>query len=289
MLFKSNLLVDTKWLNKRLSRDDLIIMDASWHMPAMNRDPLDEFERQHIPGAVFFDHDEIVDPESLLPHALPSEQLFADKVSALGANNERTIVVYDTGTTHAAARAWWMFTAFGHSKVHVLDGGLDKWKAAGHAIETGTAQTAPRRFEAKIDPMLLRSADDIIANLASKREQIIDARGKPRFDGSVPEPREGLRSGHIPDSINVPFDALYSDDGTMKPTKEITAIFKAAGVDMDKPAVTSCGSGITASSLFLALNLVGKRDVALYDGSWSEWGGLGDEAPVSTNKDLEAE
>ena len=283
MLFKPNLVVDTKWLNKRLNRDDLIIMDASWHMPAMNRDPANEFERHHIPGAAFFDHDAIVDPESLLPHALPSEQLFADKVSALGASNERTIVVYDAGTTHAAARAWWMFTAFGHTKVYVLDGGLDKWRRDGYPVETGPAQTAPRRFEAKIDPMLLRSADDIIANLMNEREQIIDARGKPRFDGTVPEPREGLRSGHIPNSINLPFGTLYTDEGTMKSTKEISEIFKEAGVDLDKPAVTTCGSGITASSIFLALNLLGKRDVALYDGSWSEWGGLGDEAPVSTN------
>lgn len=282
LLNRSKFLVDTKWFSKNYQKNALVIIDASWHLPSSNRNAFAEFEAQHIPGAVFFDHDAIVDPDSLLPHALPSESQFSKAVSDLGVNNDRTVVVYDTGGLHAAARTWWMFKVFGHKKVFILDGGLQKWMADGYPTESGAAQSAPRHFKATIDHMALRSADDLIHNLTSQNETIVDARGADRFYGRVAEPREGLKSGHIPNSVNLPFGNLYNADDTLKSKDELTTLFKEAGVTFDKPIITTCGSGITAASLVLALHVMGKRDVSLYDGSWSEWGGLGAEAPVET-------
>jgi thiosulfate/3-mercaptopyruvate sulfurtransferase len=268
-------LVTTAWLAERLGRPNIRVVDGSWHMPALRRDARAEFAESHIPGAVFFDIDAIADPRTPLPHMLPSAAAFARSVGSLGIGSRDRVVVYDSRGVTSAARVWWTFRAFGHDAVAVLDGGLPRWRAEGRPVESGQPVPRPRRFTARLRRRLVRDLADVRANLTRRREQVLDARSRGRFDGTEPEPRAGLRAGHIPGSLNLPYDQLYQADGTFLPSDELRRRFEAAGLDLDKPVVTSCGSGITASVLALGLYVLG-RDAAVYDGSWTEWGGRAD-------------
>jgi len=282
----SDPLVSTGWLAERLGDPDIRVVDGSWWMPAEARSGHAEFLEAHIPGAVFFDIDKIADPHTDLPHMLPSPEAFAQAAGRLGLSREATIVAYDTFGVRAAARVWWTLRVMGFEKVFVLDGGLRAWQAEGRPTESGEAAPRPATVGHAFEPALLRNVDDIRALIGSKDAQIVDAqivdaRGAPRFRGEVPEPRAGLRSGHMPGARNVPFDSLLEPDGRMKPAAELAEIFRAASVDLDQPVVTTCGSGITASVLALALARLGRDRAAVYDGSWTEWGGLAD-TPVVT-------
>jgi thiosulfate/3-mercaptopyruvate sulfurtransferase len=272
-------LVTTAWLAEHLADPDLRVVDGSWHMPQARRDPAREFGEAHLPGAVFFDVDGIADRSSDLPHMLPSAEEFAKAVGALGIGTGDRVVVYDTRGVVSAARVWWTFRAFGHDAVAVLDGGMPKWRAEGRPLAQGVVTPTPRRFAAKLRPELVRDVTQVIANVQSRREQILDARSRGRFAGTEAEPRAGLRGGHIPGSLNLPYDELHAADGTLRPSAQLREAFAAAKVDLAQPIVTTCGSGITASVLALALHRVGKPDVAVYDGSWTEWGGR-DDTPV---------
>ena len=269
-------LVSTDWLAAHLSDPDLRVVDGSWHMPQLKRDPRAEFTQAHIPGAVFFDIDAIADHATSLPHMLPDAATFARAVGALGIGSGDRVVVYDVSGVSSAARVWWTFRAFGHDAVAVLDGGLRKWRAEGRPVESGTPAPAARAFKATPRPELVRDLDAVRANIASRAAQVLDARSAGRFAGTEPEPRAGLRGGHIPGSLNLPYDSLYRADGTLQSPEELRAALQGAGIDLARPVVTTCGSGVTASVLALALYLVGRRDVAVYDGSWSEWGGRPD-------------
>ena len=269
-------LVTTEWLAKELGTPDLRVLDGTWHMPQLKRDPRAEFTQAHIPGAVFFDIDAIADHATSLPHMLPDAATFARAVGALGIGSGDRVVVYDVRGVISAARVWWTFRAFGHDAVAVLDGGLRKWRAEGRPVESGTPAPAARAFKATPRPELVRDLDTVRANIASRAAQVLDARSAGRFAGTEPEPRAGLRGGHIPGSLNLPYDSLYRADGTLQSPEELRAALQGAGVDLARPVVTTCGSGVTASVLALALYLVGRRDVAVYDGSWSEWGGRPD-------------
>ena len=277
----SDPLVSTAWLAERLGRPDVQIVDGSWWMPAENRSPHAEFLDAHVPGAVFFDIDAISDRTVDLPHMLPTPEAFAEAAGFLGLRRDATIVAYDTFGVRAAARVWWTLKVMGFEQVFVLDGGLGAWRAEGQPVECGEALPTPSIVPPDFRPELVRSLDDVSGIIRSKAAQIIDARGGPRFRAEVPEPRAGLRSGHMPGACNVPFDTLLDAGGHMKPAAEIAAIFRAAGVDLDQPIVTTCGSGITASVLALALACLGRDDVAVYDGSWTEWGGRADTAVVT--------
>ncbi len=277
----TNPLVSTDWLAERLTAPDVRIVDASWHLPGEGRNAKAEYEECHIPEAVFFDIDEIADTDSPYPHMLPAPEKFASRMRRLGLGDGNLIVVYDSGTVHAAARAWWMFRVFGHEDVVVLDGGLNKWRTEGRPLDDIPPIPRQRHFTARVNQTLLRHVDQISDNLKGKQELVLDARAPARFEGSAPEPREGLRAGHIPDSLNVPFGKLYSEDGTLRPKAELEAIFQEAKVNLNQSLVTSCGSGVTASSLALALYVLGYQDVAVYDGSWAEWGARHDLPVVS--------
>lgn len=263
--------VTTEWLAKELGAPDLRVLDGTWHMPQLRRDARAEFAQGHVPGAAFFDIDAIADPATTLPHMLPTAEAFATAVGALGVGSGDRVVVYDTRGVVSAARVWWTFRVFGHDSVAVLDGGLRAWKAEGRPLETG-APTPPRReFRARLRPELVRDLDAMRRNLATHGEQVLDARSRGRFAGTEPEPRPGLRGGHIPGSLNLPYETLYRPDGMLLPTDGLRAAIEAAGVDLGKPITTTCGSGVTASVLALALHLVGVPGVAVYDGSWTEW------------------
>ena len=265
-------LVTTEWLAAHLHDPDLRVVDGSWHMPQAKRDPRHEFIEAHVPGAVFFDVDAIADTSSELPHMLPSPDVFAKAVGALGIGDDDRVVVYDSRNVVSAARVWWTFRVFGHDTVSVLDGGLPKWRAEGRPLERGDAKPAPRRFTPRFRPELVRDLAQVKANIETAREQLLDARSRGRFAGTEPEPRPGLRGGHIPRSLNLPYDELHAPDGTLRPADALRAAFAGAGVDLARPIVTTCGSGITASVLALALHRLGRPDVAVYDGSWTEWG-----------------
>ena len=273
--------VTTEWLAKHLDAPDVRVVDGTWHMPQAKRDARAEFEAAHIPGAVFFDIDAIADRATSLPHMLPSAAQFAASVGELGISNGHRIVVYDVRGVVSAARVWWTFRAFGHDDVAVLDGGLRKWRAEGRPVESGGAAPAHVAFTARLRPELVRDVEAMRANVARRTVQVLDARSAGRFAGTEPEPRAGLRGGHIPGSLSLPYETLYRPDGTLKPSNELREAVTAAGVDLDRPVVTTCGSGVTASVLALALYLIGRRDVAVYDGSWSEWGSRSD-TPVET-------
>lgn len=275
-------LVSTDWLAERLGRPDLKTLDASWYMPAQNRDSQAEYAAAHIPGAMFFDIDRIADTESGLPHMLPSPADFGAAVGALGIGNEDDIVIYDGAGIFAAPRVWWTFRVFGHSRVAVLDGGLPKWKRENRPLESNPVTPRPKNFRANPRPKLVRDAAAMRDNISSQRELVLDARSEGRFKGSEPEPRPGLKGGHIPHSRNLPFQALIDPaSGTMKPADQLRALFAAAGVTAKQRVTASCGSGLTAAILAFGLYLSGRDDTAIYDGSWSEWGALPD-VPIET-------
>ena len=275
-------LVSTDWLAERLGQPDIKILDASWYMPAQKRDARAEYATGHIPGACFFDIDGIADTDSGLPHMLPSPAAFAVAVGALGIGNEDDLVIYDGAGIFAAPRVWWTFRVFGHSRVAVLDGGMPKWKREGRSLESGPVTPTPKNFRANARPKLVRDAAAIRENIASEKELVLDARSEGRFKGVEPEPRLVLKGGHIPQSRNLPFQALIDPaSGTMKPADELRALFAAAGVTAKQRVTASCGSGLTAAILAFGLYLTGRDDAAIYDGSWSEWGALPD-APVET-------
>ena len=272
-------LVTPEWLAQNLGRRDVRVVDGSWNMPQLKRDARAEFAEAHVPGAVFFDIDQIADPRTSLPHMLPRASDFAHKVGQLGIGDRDRVIVYDSRGVVSAARVWWTFRAFGHDAVAVLDGGLPRWRAEGRPVESGTPAPKPRRFTARLRKGLVRDLAAVRQNLTTRRAQVLDARSRGRFSGTEPEPRAGLRSGHIPGSLNLPYDELYEKDGTLLPPDALRQRFMAAGLDLDKPVVTSCGSGVTASVLALGLFAAGRPDVPVYDGSWSEWGGR-DDTPV---------
>jgi len=269
-------LVSTDWLAAHLRDADLRVLDGSWHMPQAKRDPRAEFLAAHLPGAVFFDIDAIADHGTALPHMLPTAEAFAEAVGALGVGAGDRVVVYDTRGVVSAARVWWTFRAFGHEAVAVLDGGLPKWKAENRPLESGEPKPARRAFRAIAQPARVRDLSAMRDNVATRREQVLDARSAGRFAATEPEPRAGLRGGHIPGSLNLPSDTLLRPDGTLLSAGELRKRFEAAGVDFTRPVATTCGSGITASVLAFALHLLGHPKVAVYDGSWTEWGGRTD-------------
>jgi thiosulfate/3-mercaptopyruvate sulfurtransferase len=275
-------LVSTAWLAERLEAPDVRIVDGSWYLPAMKRDPKAEFLAGHIPGAVYFDIDEIADTDSPLPHMLPSPEKFASRAKKLGLGDGNRIVVYDGLGLFSAARVWWMFRVFGHEDVAVLDGGFRTWKAENRPVESGPPAPRERHFTARVNSLLVRELDEVKRNIETRREQVIDARSPGRFHAREPEPRQGLRGGHIPGSKNVPFGEMTdSATGTLLPAAALASKFRAAGVDPAKPIVASCGSGVSACALALGLHLIGAPQVAVFDGSWTEWGGRSD-TPVET-------
>ena len=264
-------LVSTDWLEAELGAADLRILDASWFLPASRRDPRAEYRARHIPGAGFVDIDDISDPDSPFPHMLPPAHRMASRMQALGVGDGGRIVVYDDSPLHSAARVWWMLRSFGARRVALLDGGLAKWRAEGRPLEQG----APTVKRGHFTPLLREGAvadKAKVSRLLGSGTQLVDARSAARFSGEEPEPRPGLASGHIPGAKNLPQGALFNGDGTWKRGDDLRAAFEAAGVDLSKPMVTTCGSGVTAAVLLFGAHLLGKEDMALYDGSWSEWG-----------------
>ena len=278
----SPFVVSADWLEERLGKPGLSIVDGSWYLPAQGRDARAEYQAAHIPGAVFFDHDRVVDPASELPHTLPQPLLFAQFASSMGVDEEDEIVVYDGPGFYAAPRVWWMFRLMGARKVHVLDGGLDRWRREGRPVTAETTRIASCFFELDCDPARVVSFDEMRAIVDDGSAQIADARPAGRFAATEPEPRPGMRGGHMPGAVNVPA-GLLSREGSLLPVEELRAVLEEAGLDLSRPVVTSCGSGVTAAVVSLALASVGHEDNRLYDGSWSEWGGRAD-TPVVTGK-----
>lgn len=283
-----------EWLTRNLAKnpaknsgpDKLVILDASWHLPDSGRDALAEFHEAHIPGARFFDINKVVDPLSDQPHTLPKARDFAAAVKLLGINNGSKIIVYDNSDFRTAARAWWMFRAMGHKNVYVLDGGFQLWQAKKLRTQRGGFKADKSVYYAEYNEDLYLTKDDILANIDlsikdKNKWQIVDARAEGRYLGTAPEPRAGLRSGHIPGALNLPFSELYGDDGTLLDNDALFDRIETAGIDPDRPIGTSCGSGITACSLALAFAKLGKWDTPIYDGSWSEWGADTD-LPIET-------
>lgn len=277
---KSRFVVSTDWVEKQLGAPSFRIVDASWYLPAQNRNGANEYASGHIPGAVFFDQDVIADTSSGLPHTLPAPDAFADAVGKLGISATDTIVVYDGPGMFSAPRVWWMFRIMGAERVYVLDGGIDGWKAEGRPLQTDLPEPAPAVFRASFDASRVVSFDAMRSVVDEASRQIADARPALRFTGEQPEPRPGMRSGHMPGARSVPATAL-SENGRLKDLNSLRAVFDEAGIDLSRPVVTSCGSGVTAAVVTLALESLGHKDNALYDGSWSEWGGKTD-TPVVT-------
>jgi len=273
-------LVSTDWLAQHLKDPDLRIIDASWHMPATGRDAKSEYARAHIPGARFFDIDEIADHRSDLPHMAPPVEKFISRMRAMGIGDGHQVVVYDSTGLFSAARVWWTFRLMGKMDVAVLDGGLPKWQAEGREIEDMPPIARDRHITVQRQSGMVKDVTQVAQASKLAQTEIIDARAAPRFKGEVAEPRAGLRSGHIPNSKNLPFANLLNDNATMKSPPALKAAFEAAGVDLSKPVITTCGSGVTAAILSLGLERIGHRDHALYDGSWSEWG-MFDDLPIA--------
>ncbi len=276
-----NALVSTDWLAQHLNAPDIRVVDATYTLPTLNRNPRAEYEEAHIPGAVFFDIDDIADDSSDLPHTVPDAPKFSSRVRKLGLGDGVRIVCYDSNRFSASARAWWMFRMFGHDDVVVLDGGLGKWRADGHPVDDQPVTPSERHFTARQNNLLLRELDQIRAHVVNPNEQLIDARSSGRFQGKEAEPRPGQRAGHIPHSLNVPYTDLIAPDGTLLPSAKLQTRFAEAGVDPRQPIATTCGSGVTACTLALALYQLGMPEVAVYDGSWTEWGGRSD-TPIET-------
>jgi thiosulfate/3-mercaptopyruvate sulfurtransferase len=268
--------VDTERLAAHLDAPDVKVVDATWFLPTIARDARREYAEAHIPGAVYFDIDEVADDANPLPHMLPDPVKFSSRARRLGLGDGTRIVIYDDNKYSASARAWWMFRVFGHPEVAVLNGGLAKWRAEGRPVTDEPVSPREAHFTARQNNLLVRDLEQMRANLLSRREQVIDARSRGRFAGTEPEPRSGLRGGHVPGSVSLPHLELIGADGTLLPTAELQRRFDASGVDLSRPIVTTCGSGVTASTLTLALYRLGREDVAVYDGSWSEWGGRSD-------------
>ena len=265
-------LVSTEWLAGHLNAPDVRVVDASWYLPDAKRDPKAEYAEAHIPGAVYFDIDAISDATSPYPHMLPPPEKFAARVRKLGLGDGHRIVIYDGAGLFSAARVWWMFRAMGHEEVFVLDGGFPKWRAEGRATEDLAPVHRERHFTPRPNHLILRDTAQLVENLTSKREQVVDARGAARFNAIEPEPRPGVRGGHIPGAKNLHYQKLINPDGTLRKPDALAAAFREAGVDIAKPVVASCGSGVTAAIILLALKAMGAGDGALYDGSWAEWG-----------------
>lgn len=274
-------LVSTDWLARHLDDAGVAIVDASFKLPGIAPTAAEDYAKAHIPGAVFFDIDEVADHANPLPHMLPSPPEFARMAGRLGLGDAQQIVVYDTAGT-AATRVWWMLRVMGHGDVAVLDGGLRKWRAEGRPLTDAVPRPKEQRFTPRFDRALVRDKAHILANLESRREQVVDARAAARFAGSAPEPRPGLRAGHIPGAVNLPYDQLTDPkSGTFLPADALAARLKAAGLSPDQAVTASCGSGVSACVVAFALHLVGWKPAAVYDGSWSEWGLPGD-TPVAT-------
>lgn len=274
-------LVSTDWLAQHLRAPDVRVVDATWFLPAAGRDARTEHGAGHIPGAVFFDIDEIGEAVGLHPHMLPSAAKFSSRVRGMGLGDGARIVVYDNNRFFASARVWWMFRHMGAPDVTVLDGGYAKWTAEGRAVEDLPSRPSPRHFTARQNQLIHRELDQVRANLTSRREQVVDTRSPDRFHAREPEPRAGLRSGHIPGSANLYYADLIAADGTLQPPDELRRRFAAAGVDLARPIVTTCGSGVSAAVINLALFELGVDDAALYVGSWTEWGAQSD-TPIAT-------
>jgi thiosulfate/3-mercaptopyruvate sulfurtransferase len=277
----SDPVVSTAWLAQHLGDPDLRVVDATWFMPAENRSGRAEHALAHIPGAVFFDIDEIADKSLDLPHMLPEPQAFAQAAGALGLTPDAHIVVYDAHGIFSAPRVWWMLRAMGFPRVHVLDGGLKAWLAEGRPVEAGPVAPQAQSFTPVFDAGLVRDAQAVLDILGDGSAQMVDARPGPRFRGEVPEPRAGLRGGHMPGACNLAWNAVVAADGRLKPAAELEAAFLAAQVDLNRPIVTTCGSGVSAAVLALALARLGRDRTAIYDGSWTEWGGRSD-TPIVT-------
>jgi thiosulfate/3-mercaptopyruvate sulfurtransferase len=275
-------LVSAEWLAERLGDPDIVVLDATFFLPNQGRDAAKEYLEAHIPGARFFDIDAIADHETSLPHMLPSADVFAESVGRLGIENRTQVVIYDNNSFMASARVWWTFRVFGHERVVVLDGGLARWRDLKLPVKVGPVTPIPREFAATFHPGLVRGLDEMKMRLNDASVQILDARSPGRFAGTEPEPRQGLRSGHIPGSRNLFFKRLI-DERThgLKPINELEREFHDAGIDLRRPVVATCGTGVTASVLALALYCLGNEYAAVYDGSWTEWGGRED-TPVST-------
>jgi thiosulfate/3-mercaptopyruvate sulfurtransferase len=273
-------LVSTEWLAGRLGQPGLRVVDGSWYLPNSGRDPQAEYAAAHIPGAVFFDLDATSDRTSSLPHMLPSEGNFAAAMTRLGLHDTDSLVVYDgSGVNLSAPRVWWTFRVFGHRRVAVLDGGFGKWQRESRPVEAGVVGLPPGRFSARLDPSAVRDLSSIRANIGTGAEQVVDLRSSGRFQGTEPEPRPGLRGGHIPGSRSLPFTELVTSEGTLLPSDRLRETIQARGIDLKRPIVATCGSGTSACALLHALYLLGHRHTALYDGAWSEWGGR-DDTPI---------
>ncbi len=264
-------LVTTEWLAGELRASDLRIVDATYFLPADDRDPAADYERAHIPGAVFMNLAELADTSADLPMMLPTAEKFASRMQSLGLGDGSRIVLYDDSPLHTSARAWWMLRTFGAHDVAILDGGLAKWRAEGRDLASGKKQLRHRHFTVWADREGVRNLDQIKANIDSGAEQVIDARSAARFTGEQADPRPATHAGHIPGSKNLPYGALFDADGTWKQGDALRAAFEGAGVDVEKPTITTCGSGITAATLAFGLHLLG-NEAALYDGAWSEYG-----------------
>jgi thiosulfate/3-mercaptopyruvate sulfurtransferase len=267
----SRWLVSTEWLAEHLRDRNVVVVDGTYHLPTLQRDAQAEYRDGHIPGAVFFDIETVADHSTELPHMLPGPTQFGEVVSALGIGDGDTVVVYDSAGLYSAPRVWWTFRIFGAKKVYILAGGLPKWKSEGRPLEKGDANPAPRKFTAEMNVGAVAMLGDVRMALTDDSAQIVDARSPERFAGKAPEPRPGLRSGHMPRSFNVPYGRLV-ENGQLASPARIKAAFTDAGVDLDKPIITSCGSGLTAAILLFALEAIGKEPKGLYDGSWAEWG-----------------
>ncbi len=277
-------LVSTDWLTGQLGHADLVLFDASAYMPAEQKDGRAEYLQRHIPGARFFDVDEVADPDTDLPHMVPSQGRFARLVAALGVSNDQRVVFYDQKGLFSAARGWWLFRLFGHERVAVLAGGLPKWMAEGHPLAAGDArEPRPGTFYPGFRSELLRGLGDMRRNVDSGRELVLDARSRERFDGTAPDPRPQLPSGHIPGSRSLPYPELLNPDKTLKSAADLRALFLAAGADGSRPVVSSCGSGLTATILSLGLAVAGLPAGAIYDGSWTEWAGQAD-TPIEPSR-----